>query len=177
MGTGLAILQSGVVLVDTRLQPIASDSGAAYILGPHQPNRHVTLIPDELMEAIRTWNSSDQPPSRVSVWIGSQRYRCRLYNVMSDNPALSPSLTAVHLEADSDGADPVRRVATDYHLTDREHEALRGIALGLSTKELANRMMISPNTVKSFVRLIMIKLGVTSRAAILGRILEAAVLR
>jgi DNA-binding CsgD family transcriptional regulator len=45
---------------------------------------------------------------------------------------------------------------------------------GLSGKEMAIRMNISPNTVKAFVRLIMIKMGVSSRSAIVARALMAA---
>jgi DNA-binding CsgD family transcriptional regulator len=79
----------------------------------------------------------------------------------------------VHLDSSSNGGDRIRQLAAEHHLTDREGEALRGIALGLSTKELAEHMAISPNTVKSFVRLIMIKLGVGSRAGIMVKLLES----
>jgi len=37
---------------------------------------------------------------------------------------------------------------------------------------LAERMNISPNTVKVFVRLIMIKMGVATRGAIVAQILQ-----
>ena len=78
----------------------------------------------------------------------------------------------MHLDPVVETCDPLSAVMSSYHLTEREAEALRGIALGLSTKEMADRMGISPNTVKSFVRLIMIKLNVTSRAAIMVKLLE-----
>ena len=42
---------------------------------------------------------------------------------------------------------------------------------GLSSKEIANRMNVSPNTVKAFLRLIMIKTGVSSRSAVVGKIM------
>jgi DNA-binding CsgD family transcriptional regulator len=41
----------------------------------------------------------------------------------------------------------------------------------MTTKEIAAAMNISPNTVKSFVRLIMTKLNVSTRPAIIGKIL------
>ena len=43
---------------------------------------------------------------------------------------------------------------------------------GLSSKEIANRMDVSPNTVKTFLRLIMIKMGVSSRAAIVAKVIS-----
>jgi DNA-binding CsgD family transcriptional regulator len=44
---------------------------------------------------------------------------------------------------------------------------------GLTSKEIAIRMNISPNTVNSFVRLMMVKMGVSSRSAIIGKIVAA----
>jgi DNA-binding CsgD family transcriptional regulator len=48
---------------------------------------------------------------------------------------------------------------------------LEHLVQGLSTKEIANRMNASPNTVKTFLRLIMVKIGVFSRAALVARIM------
>ena len=44
--------------------------------------------------------------------------------------------------------------------------------LGLTSKEVAIRMNISPNTVKAFLRLVMGKMGVTTRAGIVAKLLE-----
>ncbi len=65
------------------------------------------------------------------------------------------------------------RSVSEYSLTDREKEALIGVAMGLTSKELAVRMKISPNTVKAFLRLIMVKMGATTRAGIVGRLLDS----
>jgi DNA-binding CsgD family transcriptional regulator len=85
--------------------------------------------------------------------------------------AVQPML-ALYLKRDRSVADAMRQVGTDYHLTDRELEALIGVAMGLTSKELATRMNISPNTVKAFLRLIMIKMGVTTRAGIVGKLFD-----
>jgi len=45
---------------------------------------------------------------------------------------------------------------------------------GLSSKEIANRMHISPNTIKTFLRLVMLKMGVSARSKIIGKIIEQA---
>ena len=42
---------------------------------------------------------------------------------------------------------------------------------GLSSKEIATRMNVSPNTVKAFLRVVMIKMGVSSRSAIVGKVM------
>jgi len=41
----------------------------------------------------------------------------------------------------------------------------------MSSKVIANRMNLSPSTVKAFLRLIMIKTGASSRSAMVGKIL------
>ncbi|PYU54649.1 MAG: hypothetical protein DMG55_30720, partial [Acidobacteria bacterium] len=42
---------------------------------------------------------------------------------------------------------------------------------GLTGKAIANRMNISPNTVKAFLRMIMIKMGVSSRSEVVIKII------
>ena len=44
---------------------------------------------------------------------------------------------------------------------------------GLSSKEIAYRMNISPNTVKAFFRLVMLKMEVSNRSGIMGKIIQA----
>ena len=44
----------------------------------------------------------------------------------------------------------------------------------LSTKQIAGRMNISPNTAKAFLRSVMIKVGAENRTGIIGRILQAS---
>jgi hypothetical protein len=41
---------------------------------------------------------------------------------------------------------------------------------GLTSKEIANRMNISVNTVKAFLRLIMVKMNVSTRSGIAGKV-------
>jgi len=66
---------------------------------------------------------------------------------------------------------PMSQVFQQFNLTQREGEALTYLLQGLSSKEIANRMNVSPNTVKAFLRLIMIKTGVSSRSAVVGKIM------
>jgi DNA-binding CsgD family transcriptional regulator len=79
---------------------------------------------------------------------------------------------ALHFRREVSVVDAVHRAGLEYHLTDREQEALIGVAKGLTGKELASRMNISPNAVKAFLRLIMVKMGVTTRAGIVGTLVE-----
>jgi DNA-binding NarL/FixJ family response regulator len=60
----------------------------------------------------------------------------------------------------------------EHHLTPREQETVRLLANGFTNKEIAARMGVSVNTVKAFLRSVMLKLGVTTRAGIIGRLLR-----
>ena len=64
-------------------------------------------------------------------------------------------------------------LAARFQLTDREREVVEHLADGLTSKEIAQRMRISPNTVKAFLRSVMIKMGVTTRSGVIGKIVEA----
>ena len=57
--------------------------------------------------------------------------------------------------------------------TRREQEVLEYLLQGLTSKAIANRMNISPNTVKAFLRMIMMKTAVSSRSAMVGKIIMA----
>jgi len=66
------------------------------------------------------------------------------------------------------------RIAQQFNFSRREQQAVELLLQGLSNKEIANRMNISPNTVNTFFRLIMIKMGVSSRSGILARMIRAS---
>ena len=57
-------------------------------------------------------------------------------------------------------------------LTEREQEVLQLLALGLSNKEMAERMVISEGTVKTHVHNLIGKLGAQSRTHVLARAKE-----
>jgi len=44
--------------------------------------------------------------------------------------------------------------------------------MGLTSKEIAQRMQVSPNTVKVFLRSIMNKMSVCTRSGILGKLMQ-----
>lgn len=58
-----------------------------------------------------------------------------------------------------------------FGLTAREQETVENLLEGMTSKEIAQRMNISPNTVKAFLRLTMVKMNVSTRSGIIGRII------
>jgi len=63
------------------------------------------------------------------------------------------------------------QVSEQFHLTHREQQAVALLLQGLSNKEVAENMGISANTVKAFLRIATIKMGVSSRSGIVTKIL------
>ena len=86
--------------------------------------------------------------------------------VIAGNAIISPELTARLVErlrrtpADGTGTRPVRS-----KLTNREWEILDLVCGGLGTREIADSLYLSPETVNSHVKNVLKKLGVHSRAA------------
>ena len=74
------------------------------------------------------------------------------------------------LERASNEAITIAELSERFGLTVREQETVKYLLEGLTSKEIAERMKISPNTVKAFIRLVMVKLNVSTRSGIIGKI-------
>jgi DNA-binding CsgD family transcriptional regulator len=59
--------------------------------------------------------------------------------------------------------------------TNRESETVKLLLKRLTSKEIADQMSISPSTVKSFLKLIMTKVGATNRMGIVANILRQGI--
>lgn len=90
-----------------------------------------------------------------------------LLQVASGHAVLSPEVTAKVFE-------PLRRPASPAitPLSKRELQVLRAMAEGQTTAEIARRLFLSENTVKTHVRHILDKLGVKNRAEAVARAVE-----
>jgi len=168
------IAEVGLILMDLSLKLVAFDRGAAAIMNySNQPGgKPEPGVPKEILDIIRTRKPAELSSLKTHFRMGKNEYTCRAYLVEPQNGALTQPIVALHLEKVSSAIDTIYEVGSKYHLTDRELEVFRGITMGLTNKELAERMKISPNTIKAFLRLIMIKMGVTTRAGIVAKILQ-----
>jgi DNA-binding CsgD family transcriptional regulator len=163
----------GIILADASLRPVALDRGAASLFRPAQTRGRgePPVAPEDILQAFRGRIGSNLNGSIARFRIGKQGYVGRAFLLEPSSGSPQHRLIAIHIERDVSPSDAVCRVATDYDLTDREKETLIGISRGLTYKEVAEQMNISPNTVKAFLRLIMIKMGVTHRGAIITKLL------
>jgi DNA-binding CsgD family transcriptional regulator len=85
-----------------------------------------------------------------------------------------PISFAIILERHGSSAAALSDLARQFELTARECETVALLLEGLTSKEIATRMQISPNTVKAFLRLVMVKMDVSTRSGIVGKALGSA---
>ena len=122
--------------------------------------------------------NDDQASVLDAIRAGAQGYLCKttdsdrfyslLEGVIRDEPAFTPSSTTTLIDA---FARPARAsgVRPDVNLTAREHEILCLLREGVtSNRSLAERLVLSENTVKFHLRNLLDKLNLQSRAQAAG---------
>jgi DNA-binding CsgD family transcriptional regulator len=166
---------AGFLLLDSSLSPLSFNDEAVRILS--YPDNVAILTNSDLLltETIRS-RLITQPSPDESVFVkelrsGRRRYFCRAFLIDSHTKKTGQPTTAVLLERGPSGLAPLSQVCQQFNLTQREQEVLEYLLQGIRNKEIANRMNLSPSTVKAFVRLIMIKTGVSSRSAIVVKVM------
>ncbi len=89
---------------------------------------------------------------------------------------LFPSVTRRLIEEFSTAA-PIGDPSLIESLTDREKEVLTLIGQGLTNQELAERLFIADNTVKTHVKRILVKIGARDRAQAVVKAYESGLVR
>jgi len=164
----------GILLLDDDFGILGHDEGAEAILKDARLFREGSLnptIPSQVADALRATAGAGPQFRDTRVEIGKTVYRCCIH-IAQLHTQPGNRMTVVHLSRDFNIDEVLVQISAEYRLTVREQQALRGVLLGLSSKEVAQQMEISPNTVKAFLRLIMGKMGVSSRAAIVAKLLD-----
>src|SRR5258707_1482610 len=166
---------AGFLLLDSSLSPVTFNDEADRILS--YPD-NVTILTNSDLLLTETIQSRliTQPSPGESVFVkefkaGRRHYCCRAFLINSHTEEPGQPTTAVLLERGPAGLVPLSQVCQQFKLTQREREVLEYLLQGMSSKVIANRMNLSPSTVKRFVRLIMIQTGGSSRSAIVAKIL------
>jgi DNA-binding CsgD family transcriptional regulator len=170
----------GFLLLDPSMNPVFVNQAAAEILLYPQKVEAQRKLDRFLSTKIRgrllSTQSSGLPEVVNRFKSGKRLYQCRAVRVKALTGGDSQSSLAVFLERGSSGSIPLAQVGEKFRLTTREQEVLLCLSEGgLTTKEIAARIGISPNTVKAFLHLIMIKMGVTTRSGILGKAIATKV--
>ncbi|HEX2575140.1 MAG TPA: response regulator transcription factor [Aquihabitans sp.] len=158
-------LHPHVVLMDLRM-PGGGGLDATRRIRHDLPDTRVVVLTvsdddDDLFEAVKA-GAVGYLLKEVSIEEVGDAVR----TVAAGHSLLSPAMTAKLLGGFADlanqtAARPGRAGAGD--LTERELQALRGMARGLSNRAIAAELGIAENTVKNHVRGVLEKLGVSSR--------------
>jgi DNA-binding CsgD family transcriptional regulator len=166
----------GFLLLDSSLNPVSINSVAIRILG-YADGLESARSPAPLLNRIirarlLSRSASGEFPFVTEFQSGKRHYFCRTFPLGPQvNGPFVPHM-AVLLER-GPGLAFLSKVAQKFKLTQREQEVLQFLLHGLDGKAIANRMGISPNTVKTFLRLIMTKMGVSSRSAVVVKMITS----
>jgi DNA-binding CsgD family transcriptional regulator len=168
--------RTGLVVVDPSCNLVASNAEAIQILTfPERPEK-IAHLEDWVSNRIRS-RLLDRRGASGSKFVPQFRsenrtYLCRCFPLSSNGKDLPPHTPALVLllERNSNGMVTLREISERFGLTPREQETVGLLLEGLTSKEIAERMKISPNTVKAFIRLVMVKMDVSTRSGIIGKI-------
>jgi DNA-binding CsgD family transcriptional regulator len=167
----------GLIVMDASCGVVAYNGEALQILTyPDQPAK-VKHVENSLLNKICTDLGTTQfPPQFVQEFRSARRlYLCRSFSLdrkahNGNGHHSNGGLQLVILERRCNEAVKLAEISERFGLTAREQETVRYLLEGFTSKEIAQRMEISPNTVKAFLRLVMVKMNVSTRSGIIGRI-------
>src|SRR5437879_10365766 len=141
----------GFLLIDSSRKPIYVNSESIRILTfpayPPKKKQLETLLAKKVRSVLLHGKRLSLPDFSTEFISGKRRYLCRAIG-------LQPT-TALLLERKDARQLDVSQVATRYKLTPREQEIAELLMQGLTRKEIANRMHIRPNTMRTIIRLVM----------------------
>ncbi len=170
----------GCLLLDASFEPIYVNDDAIQILtypkGPRELGSLNGVLAKNIQSRLFDGHAAPQLSPPTALLSGRRHYRCRAYPVESNSTNRSDA-TVVLFERGPRRSMDVAQIAAEFHLTEREQETVGFLIEGLTSKEIAEHMNISPNTVKAFIRLVMIKMGVCTRSGVIGKIIKNHTLR
>ncbi|MEP6715051.1 MAG: helix-turn-helix transcriptional regulator [Terriglobia bacterium] len=174
----VATSRCGLVLLDEALHISALDYGARLILpdcgGSYGETSGSSHLPRPLADYLQTRSWTSISGNSVNIRGNRAVYRCTVFKIEPQTRGSGSPALAVYICRNISPEEAIEHVAAMCKLTDRELEVLRGVSTGLTSKEIAAELDISPNTVKSYLRILMVKIGVTTRSAIVGKLLKHA---
>ena len=175
----------GLIVVDSALSVVASNAEALQILTFPERPESIHHLENWISNKIRSNLVEKQPNSRLAGEFRSAKrtYLCRSFplslagnqtnGTQKKSPDQGGGLMVVMLERKSNEVVMIAEISERFGLTAREVETVQFLLEGFTSKEIAQRMKISPNTVKAFVRLVMVKMGVSTRSGIIGKIIAS----
>jgi DNA-binding CsgD family transcriptional regulator len=164
---------AGLILLDDSRKPVYFNPEAIKVLAYSEHLKNLDKLTNSLPNEIKSLLCRPECYGDLSLaefMSGRRHYVCRAFRLNHNSGISSRMITGLLIERSAPKFVNIRQVAEQFHLTQREQETVGLLTLGLTSKEIATRMNISPNTVKAFFRLVMTKMAVSTRSGIVGKI-------
>lgn len=161
----------GFLLLDSSLNPFGLNAEAVRVLS-YAGEWGVGI--DQFLNYARSRMFSapiQSSPPPVRFRSGKRTYVCRVFPLKDGTNGSNASMILL-LERESSPGRMLSRACKQFNFTERESNVAGCLVDGLTNKEIATQMHISVNTVRTFLRLIMIKMGVTTRSGVVGRLMS-----
>ena len=163
---------AGFILADPEWKPLYANAEAKKIVTyPDAPRTFQSawaLVAKRIFTSNGRQNLSSAPTSRVEFVSGRRKYVGLAIPLANWRRLPAAAAVAVVLERSGAASQGAAELSESFHLTEREREVVELLIQGLTNKEIAGRMNISPNTVRAFIRMVMGKFGVSTRSGIVG---------
>jgi DNA-binding CsgD family transcriptional regulator len=178
----IAPARPGLIVVDSAFCVIASNPEALQILTFPDKPENIQHLENWLSNKVRLNLLERQSPAKIvgEYHSARRRYHCRTFPVElaasrktgnhKNGSGRPEGFMIVMLERTGNEVVMIAEISERYGLTARERETVEFLLEGFTSKEIAERMKISPNTVKAFIRLVMVKMGVSTRSGIIGKL-------
>jgi len=170
-----ATATSGLILLGDGYNPIAFNNAALQILAyPTEPNkidRPLLFVRDKVKFRLMKNNGGNNAKFLPDLISGRRKYNCRVFHFDLDCSKNGSVRAAILFERQSHVGGGLVGILEQFNLTPREVETVALVIEGLTSKQIAERMKISPNTVKAFLRIVMVKMAVSTRSGIVGKII------
>ena len=166
----------GFLVADASLKSFSANHEAVAILTyPGMPEILAASFDEKIRRRLlrdqHSPSNENGAPPVIQFKSGRRTYFGRAF-VLNEGRASNPATLLIVLERGISASLALSQVLQQFRLTQREQEVVTLLLEGLGNKGMADRMRVSPNTVKAFLRLVMIKMGVSSRSAIIAKVLE-----
>ena len=166
-----------MLLLDSQLRPVHFNAESASILSYPRKLHGIPSL-DPVLPAINGQLGSASSPAPIDGFTsGRRQYICRAFLLDSANKANSrvqPRFVVILERVPRAPQVDLLQWSEQYQLTTRERETVEHVLKGLSNKEIASEMRISPSTVKSFLKFVMVKAGASNRTALIAKIFDRA---
>ncbi|MCU1298674.1 MAG: transcriptional regulator, LuxR family [Acidobacteriaceae bacterium] len=172
-------LNAGFLVLDDKPKLLMFNSEAVKILTYPTISQKIkcldTFLTDRICKGLVTGHSGAGLTFTHEFKSGNRRYVCRAFELSvnaltAQTNGTSQQTKVLLLERNLSRVNALSSASRLFGFTLRENQTVELLLQGLTSKEIASRLGIRPNTVQAFVRMVMVKMGVTTRSGIVGKL-------